>query len=103
MKYKILVKDTNESFLCDEEKSILESMAKLGRKGIPLGCRGGGCGVCKVEVISGKFSIKPMSSAHITDADLQCNRVLACRISPESDMGVKVIGKMKMVFPAYEK
>ncbi|WP_372598668.1 2Fe-2S iron-sulfur cluster-binding protein [Amphritea sp.] len=21
-------------------------MARLGKKGIPLGCRGGGCGVC---------------------------------------------------------
>ena len=31
---------------------LLRGMERLGRRGIPVGCRGGGCGVCKVQVLT---------------------------------------------------
>ena len=54
MKYQIVIEDTGEQYPCDERESVLEGMARLGRRGIPVGCRGGGCGVCKVRILSGE-------------------------------------------------
>lgn len=95
MKYQVHIEDTDETYSCDEQESILTGMARLGRRGIPVGCRGGGCGVCKVQVLKGTFEAGTMSRAHVSEEEQACGAVLACRIMPHSDLSVQVIGKMK--------
>ena len=95
MKYQIVIEDTGEQYPCDERESVLEGMARLGRRGIPVGCRGGGCGVCKVRILSGEYVAKVMSRAHVSAAELADGIVLACRVLPGSDLSVEVTGKMK--------
>jgi ferredoxin len=95
--FKVRVSETNETFSCDSEHSVLEGMVRLGRRGISVGCRGGGCGVCKVEVVSGGFEHKAMSRSHISEEDQCQGRVLACRIMPTSDIELRVIGGVKRV------
>lgn len=92
--FMVTIQETGESFPCRPGQSILEGMASLGRKGIPCGCRGGGCGVCKVEILDGCFSSKPMSRSHVSAQDEQEGRVLACRVYPESDIRLRVLGSM---------
>jgi ferredoxin len=70
-------------------------MEALGRKGIPVGCRGGGCGVCKVEITSGQYTKRVMSRDHVTAEEEARGCVLACRVKPLSDISLKVVGKMK--------
>lgn len=94
MKYQVLIQDTGETYSCDEEESILSGMARLNRRGIPLGCRGGGCGVCKVQVLQGDYQSKRMSRAHVSEDEQESGIVLACRIMPHSDLQVQVLGKM---------
>ncbi len=94
MKHQILIHETGEAFNCDEQESILRGMARLGRRGIPLGCRGGGCGVCKVQVLQGEYEAAVMSRAHVSAEEQAEGIVLACRIMPHSDLEVQVIGKM---------
>lgn len=93
--FQVMVLETDECFTCDSGQSVLEGMARLGRRGIPIGCRGGGCGVCKVEVVSGCFEHKAMSRSHVSEEDEREGRVLACRILPSSDLELRVIGGMK--------
>lgn len=93
--FQVRISETGECFPCDPGQSVLEGMVQLGRRGIPLGCRGGGCGVCKVEVVSGCFEHKTMSRSHVSEEDEQQGRVLACRILPGSDLELRVIGGMK--------
>jgi ferredoxin len=93
--FNITVIETSEVFSCPDDKSVLEGMVRLGRRGIPLGCRGGACGVCKVEVLSGRYVQKPMSRCHVDADDEREGRVLACRISPSSDLEIRVVGNMK--------
>lgn len=93
-RHRVTIGDTGESFPCGEEQSVLDGMVRLGRKGIPAGCRGGGCGVCKIEVLTGPFTPEVMSRQHVTEDDLRHGRVLACRIRPQGDLTVRVIGKM---------
>ena len=105
MKFQVQIQDTGETYRCDERDSVLTGMENLGRKGIPVGCRNGGCGVCKVEVVDGDYAARVMSREHVSAEDEACGRVLACRVRPSSDIALKVIGKLKksvcrMVEPA---
>ena len=87
--------DDSQSYRCAETRSLLEGMEQLGRKGIPVGCRNGGCGVCKVQVLSGSYSERVMSREHVSEEDEATGCVLACRVKPTSDIQLAVIGKMK--------
>lgn len=89
--FSVRISQTGECFPCGSDQSVLEGMLQLGRRGIPQGCRGGGCGVCKVEVVAGSFARKAMSRCHVSEDDLREGRVLACRIFPGSDLELRVL------------
>lgn len=67
-------------------QSILKAAEYNLQKIIKTGCRGGGCGICKVRIINGQYEKKMMSKAHIGDFEHNNNIVLACRVFPLSDM-----------------
>lgn len=87
--------DTGESFACSESETALHALARSGRRGIPVGCRGGGCGVCKVQVLDGEYGKKPMSRSHVSERDEAMHQVLACCIVPKTDLQLRVIGRMR--------
>jgi len=93
--FTITIEDTGETFRCSNQRSVLEAMETLGRKGIQVGCRGGGCGVCKIEVISGTYVKRTMSRRHVSEVEEAAHCVLACRIRPTSDITLRVMGQMK--------
>ncbi len=93
--FQIKLKDTDLSYDCSTEHSLLMGMEKLGIKGIPVGCRGGGCGVCKVRILDGAYTAKKMSRAHISADEQARGYVLACRCLPGSDLILRVVGEMK--------
>ena len=93
--YNVTIAETGESYRCSTEESVLSGMERLGKKGIPVGCRGGGCGVCKVHVDDGEYAKKAMSRAYLSEEEEAAGCVLACRIRPETDLSITVIGAMK--------
>ncbi|MGB1648496.1 MAG: 2Fe-2S iron-sulfur cluster-binding protein [Cycloclasticus sp.] len=98
MKFKVLIENTDEVFGCSEGQHILSAMSKMGKKGIPSGCHGGGCGVCKVKINQGAFSSKKMSRAHVSADEEKAGYALACRVFPETDITLHVIGKLQKRF-----
>ena len=95
MRHRIIIENSDETYPCSEGQTLLQGMEQLGRRGIPVGCRGGGCGVCRIQVTSGSFLKRKMSRSVITEAD-EANRILlACRCTPTSDLSIKVVGKME--------
>jgi ferredoxin len=96
--HTITIEDSAVSFRCPDTRSVLDGMDCLGRKGIPVGCKGGGCGVCKVQVVAGTYEASVMSTAHISQEDLAAGRVLACKVKPTSDLIVRVLGSMRKQF-----
>jgi ferredoxin len=94
-KFTICLENTGEHYTCADNRSVLEGMEALGRKGIPVGCRQGGCGVCKVQVLEGTFSRRVMSRAHVSAEEEARGCVLSCRIYPRSDLRLNVVGAMK--------
>lgn len=92
--YNVLIEETGETFRCSPAESLLVGMERLGKKGIPVGCRGGGCGVCKVEITTGTYQKRVMSREYVSAEEEAQDRVLACRVRPTSDITLKVLGKM---------
>jgi ferredoxin len=88
------VVQTQETYRCAPGETVLAGMAKLGRKGIPVGCLNGGCGVCKVEILSGEYECGLMSKVHVSEQEQNRRVVLACRVKPRTDLVLKVVGKM---------
>lgn len=95
VKFNALIEDSGERFVCDDATSLLRSMECLGRRGIPVGCRGGGCGVCKVLVTQGRYRTERMSRACVTEEEEATGHALACRLFPRGDLSVRVVGKMR--------
>jgi len=94
-KFQVHIDDTGEHYACTETRSLLEGMVALNRKGIPAGCQNGGCGVCKVAIVSGDYVTRAMSRAHVSEEEERCGQVLACRVKPRSEIHLSVLGAMK--------
>lgn len=90
----IRLTNTGETFRCSNDRHLLAGMEQLGRKGIPVGCRNGGCGVCKVRVVEGQVERRKMSRAVIAAEEEQEGYALACRVYPLTDLQVDVVGRM---------
>lgn len=87
---------TGESYDCAESETLLQGMMRIGRKGIPVGCVNGGCGVCKISVRVGSVrKVGAMSRAHVSAEEEARGVCLACRVSPIQGVEVEVLGKMK--------
>lgn len=93
-RFSILIEDSGETVRSDGRDNVLRAMEVLGRKGIPVGCRGGGCGICKVRVVEGRYHTRKMSRACISDDEEASGIVLACRLFADSDLRLRVVGKM---------
>lgn len=93
--YRVHLVDTGESYPCAANQTLLNAMVALGRQGIPSGCHGGGCGVCKVHILQGEVTTLAMSRAHVSKEDEAIGYALACRTYPHSDVVLKVVGRIR--------
>lgn len=98
MPARIDIENSVDSFDCPEGMDVLHGMIALGRKGIPVGCRGGGCGVCKVRVLTGAYHTGKMSRARVTAEEERAGYALACRLFALTNLRVQVVGKMVRAF-----
>ena len=94
-KVTVEIAQTGESYMCATDENLLKGMLKLGRKGIPAGCVSGGCGVCKVRIVSGQVqSCGPVSRAHVSVEDEAQGITLACRMTPVTAVRLEVAGRL---------
>lgn len=77
--------ETKKEFFCGADTPVLEAMKRSGIGPVLYGCFGGGCGVCKMRVLSGDYeTVQKMSCVHIADSEK--HNVLICCIVPRSDL-----------------
>lgn len=89
--HTITVEGTGETFRAREDVEVLEAMEGLGKRCIAVGCRNGGCGACRIEVLEGRFVVaRPMGRDHVSEEDERAGRVLACRVRAASDLRIRV-------------
>ena len=101
-RFSVLIEDSGDRVSCSGAQNLLRAMEVLGRRGIPVGCRGGGCGVCKVQVTAGDYHTQRMSRSCLSAEEEAEGIVLACKLFPDSDLTVKVVGKMCKALNASE-
>lgn len=94
MPFRVHIENCGESFVCADGVNVLHGMEGLGRRGIPVGCRGGGCGVCKVRVLEGEYRTDRMSRDCVSEQEQGQGYALACRTFANGDLRLQVVGKM---------
>ena len=100
MSFEISISDSEDKFQCEAGQNVLAAMEKLGRKGIPVGCRGGGCGICRVQVVGDAelerdYKTLKMSKAQVSDVDRANGIALACKLVPLADLEVQPLGLLQ--------
>jgi ferredoxin len=86
-RYQITVKETGECFSCAGDEAVLAAMFHARRGPLSYGCCNGGCGVCRMRIVSGEWILfRPMSQAHVSPADLEQGIALLCCVQPRSDL-----------------
>lgn len=93
-RHMIRVRDGGE-FACYGDQRVLVAMEQSFSRPIPVGCRRGGCGVCRVRVLDGAYSTAPMSATHVSPEEQTQGYALSCCIYPESDLLVELAPKAK--------
>lgn len=76
-------------FHCRKGDHLLQAVLTSKSKSVIIGCRGGGCGVCKVQILSGRYNCQKMSADHVCAEEQDQGIVLACRAYPQSDITFK--------------
>ncbi|MFC6669635.1 2Fe-2S iron-sulfur cluster-binding protein [Marinobacterium aestuariivivens] len=87
--FSIRVDNRQQSFAARPDRTLLAAMEASGARTIDVGCRGGGCGRCRIRVLDGRYDSKRMSRAHISEQDEAQGIVLACRIFARSDLVIE--------------
>jgi ferredoxin len=93
--HSIKIIDSGESFNCRQTDTLLVAMIGSGKTHIPVGCRSGGCGVCKIHIRSGEYVLGKMSRTQVSEAEESKGFALACRCTPLSDLSIEVVGRMR--------
>jgi len=93
--FEIALAGSNVRFTCAPGQNVLAALARSGVNGIPIGCRGGGCGICRVQVLEGgAYRTEKMSRAQVSEVDAATGICLACRLIPESHLVLRPLGRL---------
>ena len=92
MQYNIRF-DNGAQFTCSAETAVAQAMKQAGVRATVIGCRGGGCGVCRVRVLEGEYLTSPMSREHVSEAEQEAGYALGCCLFPRSDLVLSVSPK----------
>ena len=79
----------DQEVLVTDGKHVLSAMPNRQDAPIQVGCKGGGCGVCRVQILDGEYTLKRMSRRFVTEADEAAGYALACRLFPTGDLRVR--------------
>lgn len=87
--YQVSFEGEGRNFTVAAGRSLLASLVAKGIDILSVGCRNGGCGICRVQILEGLFTPMPMNRSRISAADEASGIVLACRIIPLSNLRIE--------------
>lgn len=88
-RFEISFEDQSQRFSAASESTLLASLVAQGVNLLSVGCRNGGCGICRIKVVEGAYRTMAMNRARISREDEAEGIVLACRILPASDLKIR--------------
>ncbi|GAA6526171.1 2Fe-2S iron-sulfur cluster-binding protein [Intrasporangium sp. DVR] len=96
----LTIHPTGEVVYLDPGETVLGGLYKAGYA-YTIGCRRGGCAICKVDVLDGDFSYDhPVADTVISDEERTDGTCLSCRAVPHSDLTIEMRdGCLRLVNP----
>ena len=89
----VTIHPTGEVIYLEPDETVLSGLYKAGYA-YTVGCRRGGCAICKVDCRSGEFSYNhTVADTVITDAERADGTCLTCRAVPETDLTIELRGE----------
>lgn len=97
---RITVADTDVEVSSRAGETVLAALVRSGY-GYRIGCRRGGCGVCKVELLSGTVEYPTAVAESVLPSADRTHGCLTCRAVPTSDVVVRMLDddKLRCVAP----
>ena len=90
MLYTVSLVPPGDRVVCDGDETVLSAILRSGAK-IMFGCRGGGCGTCKMRLVSGRVEHGRCSTAVLPENERTEGAFLSCQARPLSDLTVELI------------
>ncbi|MEI2777998.1 MAG: 2Fe-2S iron-sulfur cluster-binding protein [Tetrasphaera sp.] len=89
----VTIDPTGEVIYLDPEETVLSGLYKAGYA-YTIGCRRGGCAICKVDCRAGSFTYnRPIADTVLSDEERTDGTCLSCRAVPESDITIRMRGE----------
>ena len=96
----VTIHPTGEVIYLEPEETVLSGLYRAGYA-YTIGCRRGGCAICKVDCRSGTFHYnRPVADTVVTEAERHDGTCLSCRAVPETDITIELRGEnVRLVNP----
>lgn len=89
----VTIHPTGEVIHLETGETVLTGLYKAGFA-YTVGCRRGGCGICKVDCRSGEFRYDhPVADSVLTEAERADDTCLSCRAVPATDLTIELRGE----------
>lgn len=90
-KYTVRVTGQDVDLTVGEDQSVLDA-ALRANQWLPHSCTQGTCGTCKLKVLCGEVDHRDSPEYTLTTEERDSGLVLACRVTPRSDLVVEPMG-----------
>lgn len=96
----VTVRPSGEVIHLADEVTVLGGLYAAGFA-YTVGCRRGGCGICKVDVLEGEISYnRPVADTVLTDEERANGTCLTCRAVPDGDITIALRGEeLRLISP----
>ncbi|HEY3326070.1 MAG TPA: CDP-6-deoxy-delta-3,4-glucoseen reductase [Novimethylophilus sp.] len=88
MSFQITIQPSGHVFSAPSDDTILNAALEAGYT-LPYGCRNGGCGACKGQVLEGAVDYGDAQSHVLSDAEKSAGKALFCCARPLSDVTIE--------------
>ena len=92
--YTITLRPVGGTVACGAEESVLAAILRSGAS-VMFGCRGGGCGTCKMRVISGHIEHGRCSAAVLLEEEKESGWFLSCQARALTDLTIDLTAANK--------
>ena len=87
--YRIALTPVGHRVECRPEETVLTAILRSGAS-VMFGCRGGGCGTCKMRLISGRVDRGRCSAAVLLEEEKESGWFLSCQARALSDLTIEL-------------
>ena len=92
--YTIRLSPVGDAVVCGPGESVLAAILRSGAS-VVFGCRGGGCGTCKMRVMSGRVEHGRCSAAVLLEEEKLDGWFLSCQARALSDLTIELMAANK--------